>query len=174
MLNTWVVYEIKNVDNEMRLLGTKPLKQVENSLAFSFHLLREGKYGVAALQHDFKEYGEAVFQTKIVKHYESEQKALLGLRLMKQHQLDNGWKLYNDKPVGMIPKKPQNLPAMGAIAVASTPQPKVGRKLTEEQVLCIRQKYKEGSNSYAMLAQEYGVTKANIRAIIERRTWTHL
>lgn len=44
-------------------------------------------------------------------------------------------------------------------------------KLTEDDIRYIRQRYAEGSISYKTLAKKFGVTLANIRFIILRRTW---
>ena len=47
-------------------------------------------------------------------------------------------------------------------------------KLTAEQVLAIRETHATGAKGYGKLAAEYGVDKANIAAIIRRRTWKHI
>ena len=47
-------------------------------------------------------------------------------------------------------------------------------KLTENDVRSIRERYDPGIVSYQTLADEYGVTRATIAAIIARRTWAHL
>lgn len=48
-------------------------------------------------------------------------------------------------------------------------------KLTKEQVLEIRNSYKEGStNTYRSLAKKYGLTFGAIRNIIKRKTWSWL
>lgn len=56
-------------------------------------------------------------------------------------------------------------------------QPKRGcgyRALTPEQVLAIRQRYREGGETHASLAEQYGVTSVAICALLNRRTWKHL
>lgn len=45
-------------------------------------------------------------------------------------------------------------------------------KLTEDQVIDIRKRAEKEKRS--ALAKEYGVTKANIDAIVTRRTWKHI
>ena len=47
-------------------------------------------------------------------------------------------------------------------------------KLTEEQVLEIRAKHVPKYGANAQLAREYGVSKENIAAIVNRRTWKHI
>lgn len=47
-------------------------------------------------------------------------------------------------------------------------------KLTAEQVKEIRQKYIPWRYTRGMLAIRYGVTPANIQAILERKTWRHI
>lgn len=48
------------------------------------------------------------------------------------------------------------------------------RKLEEDDVIRIREIYDPGIVSYQMLADEYGVTRATIAAIITHRTWRKL
>jgi len=45
------------------------------------------------------------------------------------------------------------------------------RKLTQEEVDEIRSRYKDGDVFQRELAQEYGVTRANISSIIRGKTW---
>lgn len=48
-------------------------------------------------------------------------------------------------------------------------------KLTEEQVLQIREKYAAGGTSHWKLAMEYGIDGVNtIGKILRRETWTHI
>lgn len=47
-------------------------------------------------------------------------------------------------------------------------------KLTEQQVLEIREKYAKGNITQKKLAEEYGVTEPCIRYIINRHTWKHI
>lgn len=47
-------------------------------------------------------------------------------------------------------------------------------KLTEEQVLEMRQRYDEGGVTYDELAEEYGVHKGTISQIVNRKSWTHI
>jgi len=47
-------------------------------------------------------------------------------------------------------------------------------KLTPEQVLEIRKKYKEANMTYKQLSIEYGVHKVTIRDIITRKLWKHI
>lgn len=59
------------------------------------------------------------------------------------------------------------------------PPPKQGdehpqAKLTEADVVTIRERYACGPVSMASLAAEYGVSKSNIEHIIHRRRWTHV
>jgi hypothetical protein len=46
--------------------------------------------------------------------------------------------------------------------------------LTSDHVKEIRERYSEGSISRSSLAKLYGVSKGNIQAIIERRSWRHV
>lgn len=46
-------------------------------------------------------------------------------------------------------------------------------KLTEEQVLEIRRRYRQGDDSVA-LAKEYGIDKSNVWMIATKKTWKHL
>lgn len=48
------------------------------------------------------------------------------------------------------------------------------RTRTKEQVLAIREKYSQGETDYCSLADEYGVTRNCISAIITRKTWKHI
>lgn len=57
-----------------------------------------------------------------------------------------------------------------------TPEPKRGHahhssKLTEEQVLLIRQRYAAGGVTHRQLADEYGVSHRNIGLIVRRQIW---
>lgn len=47
-------------------------------------------------------------------------------------------------------------------------------KLSNKQVLEIRNKYKTGLFSQRMLAKEYKVSQPNIKDILKRRTWKHI
>lgn len=47
-------------------------------------------------------------------------------------------------------------------------------KLTEAQVLVIRQTYASGTVTLTSIASQYGLTLANISAIVHGRTWKHL
>lgn len=47
-------------------------------------------------------------------------------------------------------------------------------KLTEEQVLEIRQRFAEGGVSKTALAEEYGVSRTTIRRLVRREIWAHL
>lgn len=47
-------------------------------------------------------------------------------------------------------------------------------KLTEGQVIAIREKHASRQFSQTELAHQYGVTQANVSEIVRRRTWTHL
>jgi len=47
-------------------------------------------------------------------------------------------------------------------------------KLTEIQVLEIRNKYAEGNWTHTKLGTEYGVTRPTISSIIRRKTWNHI
>ena len=47
-------------------------------------------------------------------------------------------------------------------------------KLTENQVLDIRKKYKQSNISYGELSLYYNVTKPTIYKIVKRRTWKHI
>ena len=47
-------------------------------------------------------------------------------------------------------------------------------KLTEKQVLEIREKYSRGGISYRKLAKEYGVSHYIIQCIINRKNWKHI
>jgi len=46
--------------------------------------------------------------------------------------------------------------------------------LNDGDVRAIREEYKSGNVSRSVLAAKYGVTKSNIQAIIERRSWGHV
>lgn len=47
-------------------------------------------------------------------------------------------------------------------------------RLTSERVREIRERHATGNTSYSRLAQEYGVTKEAVRAIVKRWTWKHV
>ena len=47
-------------------------------------------------------------------------------------------------------------------------------KLNENQVREIRRLYLEGNITYRELGQKFGVTQSPIRAIVQRKHWTHL
>jgi len=47
-------------------------------------------------------------------------------------------------------------------------------KLTDEQVIALRQRYATGGVTAAQLAREYGVSQAMVGLIIHRRNWKHL
>jgi 5-methylcytosine-specific restriction endonuclease McrA len=47
-------------------------------------------------------------------------------------------------------------------------------RLTEDQVLVIRELYQTECKSYSKLAEEFDVTSATIRNIVKRITWTHI
>ena len=46
--------------------------------------------------------------------------------------------------------------------------------LTESDVLEIRDKLKEANQTWAEIAEEYGVTKSNLWYIYSRKTWKHI
>lgn len=47
-------------------------------------------------------------------------------------------------------------------------------RLTEAQVVDLRQRYAAGTTSQRALAREYGVSRATIVAALERRSWHHV
>jgi hypothetical protein len=47
-------------------------------------------------------------------------------------------------------------------------------KLTEQQVLEIRELYSNGKYSSRQLAKEYGMNKSSISSVINRKTWKHM
>lgn len=47
-------------------------------------------------------------------------------------------------------------------------------KLSDSDVIAIRELYKGGGVSYAELSRRYGVTKSQIHTIIKRKGWTHV
>lgn len=47
-------------------------------------------------------------------------------------------------------------------------------KLTEKDVLSIRDLYESGDYTHISLSKQYGVTKSNITSILNRRTWKHI
>lgn len=47
-------------------------------------------------------------------------------------------------------------------------------KLTEKEVIEIREKYKTNKYSYKTLGEEYGVSKSTVSGIIKRKNWTHI
>ena len=47
-------------------------------------------------------------------------------------------------------------------------------KLTEEDVICIRNKYATGAYFYKTLAHEYEMDPSTIRAIVLRKNWKHV
>lgn len=49
-----------------------------------------------------------------------------------------------------------------------------GAKLTEAQVLEIKQRYQSGETSHTKLATLYGVTRGPITAILNGKTWKHI
>jgi len=48
------------------------------------------------------------------------------------------------------------------------------QKLSKEQVVEIRAKYKQADDGYTTLAKQYGVTRANIRNIVKRISWRYV
>ena len=47
-------------------------------------------------------------------------------------------------------------------------------KLTEEQVMQIRDLWKIGHRNIRVLARNNGVSQANIKKIVTNKTWTHM
>ena len=47
-------------------------------------------------------------------------------------------------------------------------------KLTEEQVMQIRDLWKVGHRNIKVLARNNGVSQANIKKIVTNKTWTHM
>lgn len=47
-------------------------------------------------------------------------------------------------------------------------------KLTEEQILQIRELYKVGHRNINVIARNYKVSPANIKKIVTNQTWTHM
>lgn len=47
-------------------------------------------------------------------------------------------------------------------------------KLTRDKVLSIRQMYAGGGYSQREIAEQFGVSKQNIQAIVSRRNWAHV
>jgi len=47
-------------------------------------------------------------------------------------------------------------------------------KLTEEQILQIRELYKIGHRNVNVIARNYKVSPANIKKIVTNQTWTHM
>jgi hypothetical protein len=47
-------------------------------------------------------------------------------------------------------------------------------KLTEEQVLRIRELWTVGHRNVKVLARNHGVSQANIKKIVTNRTWKHM
>lgn len=47
-------------------------------------------------------------------------------------------------------------------------------KLTDEQVLQIRNLWKVGHRNIRVIARNNGVTPSNIQKIVQNKTWTHL
>lgn len=47
-------------------------------------------------------------------------------------------------------------------------------KLTEDQVLQIRELWKVGHRNIKVLARNNGVSQANIKKIVTNKTWTHM
>lgn len=47
-------------------------------------------------------------------------------------------------------------------------------KLTEEQVMQIRELWKIGHRNIRVLARNNGVSQANIKKIVTNKTWTHM
>lgn len=47
-------------------------------------------------------------------------------------------------------------------------------KLTETQILQIRELYKMGHRNVNVMARNYGVSPANIKKIVTNQTWTHM
>ncbi len=47
-------------------------------------------------------------------------------------------------------------------------------KLTEEQILQIRELYKIGHRNINVIARNYKVSPANIKKIVTNQTWTHM
>jgi hypothetical protein len=47
-------------------------------------------------------------------------------------------------------------------------------KLTEEQIMQIRELYKVGHRNIKVIARNYKVSPANIKKIVTNQTWTHM
>ena len=47
-------------------------------------------------------------------------------------------------------------------------------KLTEEQIMQIRELYKVGHRNINVIARNYKVSPANIKKIVTNQTWTHM
>jgi hypothetical protein len=47
-------------------------------------------------------------------------------------------------------------------------------KLTEEQILQIRDLWKIGHRNIRVISRNYGVSPANIKKIVTNKTWTHM
>lgn len=47
-------------------------------------------------------------------------------------------------------------------------------KLTEQQVLQIRDLWSVGHRNIKVLARNHGVSQANIKKIVTNKTWTHM
>ena len=47
-------------------------------------------------------------------------------------------------------------------------------KLTEEQIMQIRQLYRIGHRNINVIARNYKVSPANIKKIVTNQTWTHM
>lgn len=49
-----------------------------------------------------------------------------------------------------------------------------GAKLKAQQVLLIRDQYRNGTANLTQLGQQFGVNRVTIRDIVTRKTWAHL
>jgi hypothetical protein len=47
-------------------------------------------------------------------------------------------------------------------------------KLTESKVVEIRSRYRNEKITYEQLSQQYGISRANVGLIIQRKTWAHV
>lgn len=125
------------------------------------HELSRGIHHAPILQNAWNKYGPDVFVFRLLERVPPDRGVLLAAEqrwIDHYHAADRQYG-YNARPLAHCP--------------LVTGEHNSHAKLTEAQVLVIRQRFDRG-DSRAAMAREYGVTRETIFAIGKRQTWKHL